>query len=202
MIRKEIIGNPHLPCVIQHTEITGDEATLARLRVYALCAPHLCTGGWGNNGYVMEAAGRQVLAAEKHGRWLAVAADVPFSRLSCGYVGRSDGWTDLADNLKMDWEFDRAPTAMWRLLEKSTCRVASDLHLRSHSVRRFRALSRSIPIARVHPLNGTSKGSSGNGIVHANMLCHWISFPVTMGISTAAASIFSLHMKTRPITAH
>ena len=109
VIRKEIIANPHLPCVIQHTEISGDEATLARLRVYALCAPHLCTGGWRNNGYVMEAAGREVLAAERHGRWLALATDVPFSRLSCGYVGQSDGWTDLADNLQMDWEFDRAP---------------------------------------------------------------------------------------------
>jgi glucoamylase len=109
VVRKEIIANPHLPCVMQHTEITGNEATLARLRIYALCAPRLCTEGWGNNGYVMEAAGRHVLAAEKHGRWLAVAANVPFSRLSCGYVGQSDGWTDLADNLKMDWEFDRAP---------------------------------------------------------------------------------------------
>src|SRR5437016_6222639 len=109
VIRKEIIANPHLPCVIQHTEISGDEATLTRLRVYALCAPHLCTGGWRNNGYVMEAAGREVLAAERHGRWLALATDVPFSRLSCGYVGQSDGWTDLADNLQMDWEFDRAP---------------------------------------------------------------------------------------------
>src|SRR5437764_10836014 len=108
IIRKEIIANPHLPCVIQHTEISGDEATLARLRVYALCAPHLCTGGWRNNGYVMEAAGREVLAAERHGKWLALATDVPFSRLSCGYVGQSDGWTDLADNLQMDWEFDEA----------------------------------------------------------------------------------------------
>src|SRR6185369_2885978 len=24
---------------------------------------------------------------------------------SCGYVGSSDGWTDLADNFQMDWEF-------------------------------------------------------------------------------------------------
>ena len=34
---------------------------------------------------------------------------VPFSRLSCGYVGQSDGWTDLAANYRMEWEFDRAP---------------------------------------------------------------------------------------------
>src|SRR5205085_4084046 len=26
----------------------------------------------------------------------------------CGFVGRSDGWTDLAENYQMDWEFDAA----------------------------------------------------------------------------------------------
>jgi glucoamylase len=74
-----------------------------------LCAPHLEVGGWGNNGYVAQIGGRRVLAAEKNGTWLALAATVPFTRLSCGYVGQSDGWTDLADNFQMDWEFDRAP---------------------------------------------------------------------------------------------
>ena len=29
-------------------------------------------------------------------------------RRSCGYVGASDGWTDLDDNFEMDWEFDSA----------------------------------------------------------------------------------------------
>jgi hypothetical protein len=32
----------------------------------------------------------------------------PFARLSCGYVWRNVGWTDLAEGFKMDWEFDRA----------------------------------------------------------------------------------------------
>lgn len=39
---------------------------------------------------------------------MALGATVPFSRLSCGFVGSSDGWTDLADNFQMDWEFDGA----------------------------------------------------------------------------------------------
>ena len=78
-------------------------------RLYALCAPHLEVGGWGNNGYVARVAGRTVLIAERKGTWLAMAATVPFSRVSCGYVGSSDGWTDLAGNFQMDWEFDQAP---------------------------------------------------------------------------------------------
>ena len=31
-----------------------------------------------------------------------------FSRVSCGFVGASDGWRDLMDNFRMDWEFGSA----------------------------------------------------------------------------------------------
>jgi glucoamylase len=108
IIIKEIICHPHLPCVLQHTRIEGNEEFLTGLKLYVLCAPHLEMGGSGNNAYVIEVGGREVLAAEKKGRWLALEATVPFARASCGYVGRSDGRTDLADNFQMDWEFDQA----------------------------------------------------------------------------------------------
>jgi glucoamylase len=68
-IVKEIITDPHLGCILQHTQITGDETVVSKLRLYTLCAPHL----------------------------------------PCGYVGQSDGWTDIAGNFQMDWEFDCAP---------------------------------------------------------------------------------------------
>ena len=107
-IVKEVLSDPHLPCLLVNTTLSGEESFLERLRLYALCAPHLGMGGWGNNAYVREIAGRKILTAEKDGVWLALAATVPFSRLSCGYVGQSDGWTDLAVDYRMDWEFDRA----------------------------------------------------------------------------------------------
>lgn len=107
-IIKEIIVAPHLPCLVQHTQLEGEDDWLAKLRLYTLCAPHLQGGGWGNNAYVTEALGQEILVAEKGGLWLALAASIPFSRLSCGYVGQSDGWTDLVDDYQMDWEFDRA----------------------------------------------------------------------------------------------
>ena len=108
-IIKEVITDPHLGCILQHTQLTGDEAFISQLRLYALCAPHLQVGGWGNNGSVIEVAGRKILMAQKKGIWLALGGTVNFSRTSCGYVGRSDGWTDLASNFQMDWEFDHAP---------------------------------------------------------------------------------------------
>jgi glucoamylase len=107
-IVKEIIADPQSACILQHVQLTGDESFISGLRLYALCAPHLEVAGWGNNGYVIQLAGRKILLAERKGTWLAMAATVPFSRASCGYVGKSDGWTDLARNFEMDWEFDRA----------------------------------------------------------------------------------------------
>ena len=111
---KENIADPHYPCILQQTTLDGERAVLSRLGLCALCAHHLAGGGWGNNAYVVEVAGRTILTAEKHATWLALGADVPFSRASCGYVGQSDGWTDLADNFqdglgirpRNRWKFD------------------------------------------------------------------------------------------------
>ena len=108
-ISKEVITDPHLPCVLQRTRLTGpDEKFLTTLKLFALCAPHLQVGGYGNTGYVTTANGWRILMACKQGVWLAMTATVPFSRTSCGYVGKSDGWTDLHENFQMDYEFDHA----------------------------------------------------------------------------------------------
>src|SRR5262249_15768143 len=107
-IAKEVIADPHLPCLLQHTVLDGEEAFLRTMRLYVVCAPHLQVGGWGNNARVIEVAGWSVLTAEKGGTWLARGATVPFSRLSCGYVGRSDGATDIRQHKQMEWEFDEA----------------------------------------------------------------------------------------------
>jgi glucoamylase len=108
-ISKEVITDPYLPCLLQHTSLTGpDEGFLKTLQLFVLCAPHLQVGGGGNSGYVTNVNGLRILMACKEGVWLAMLATVPFSRTSCGYVGRSDGWTDLHENFQMDYQFERA----------------------------------------------------------------------------------------------
>ncbi len=109
LIRKEIISDPHLPCILQRTrfEISEDYPS-KELQLYALCAPHLDGGGSGNSAYVGRVGEHDLLVAQKNGTWLAMCATVPFKRLSCGYVGASDGWTDLNENYQMDWEYDTA----------------------------------------------------------------------------------------------
>jgi glucoamylase len=108
-ISKDVITDPHLPCLLQRTRLTGpDDAFLRTLKMYALCAPHLQVGGYGNTGYVTTANGWRILMACKQGVWLAMTATVPFPRMSCGYVGKSDGWTDLHSDFQMDYQFDHA----------------------------------------------------------------------------------------------
>lgn len=128
-IVKEVITDPHLPCLLQHTRLTGDQSVISKLHLYVLCAPHLEVGGWGNSGYVIEAAGRRLLMARKGSTWLALTATVPFSRVSCGFVGRSDGWTDLAENFQMDWEFDRATDGNIALMGELDLAAGADFTL-------------------------------------------------------------------------
>jgi glucoamylase len=107
-IIKEVIADPHHPVVLMRVRLEGDESLLSRMKAYALLAPHLDVGGADNSGSVLDLSGKQVLLATKNGISLVMAASCGFARASCGYVGRSDGWQDLMDNLRMDWQFGSA----------------------------------------------------------------------------------------------
>ncbi len=105
---KEIIAAPTRPCILVRTKFEGDDAFLRTLKAYLLCAPHLELGGRANNAFVVEVSGRELLVAEKENRWIVCGASCRFSRLSCGYVGHSDGYSDLLKNHAMTFEFDEA----------------------------------------------------------------------------------------------
>jgi glucoamylase len=105
---KEIIADPHESCILIDTRLEGDAALLAKLHLYVLLAPHLQVGGWGNNGNAAAIAGHKFLTAHKGAMWLAMGATAPFIQRSCGYVGTTDGWRDLAEHLKMSYQFASA----------------------------------------------------------------------------------------------
>ena len=107
-LTKEIICDPHHSVLLVHGRLEADEELLNKLKVYALLAPHLDCGGAQNNGRAVDVAGYKMLAAWRNEWSLAMGASCGFSRVSCGYVGASDGWRDLKDNFRMDWEFGSA----------------------------------------------------------------------------------------------
>ncbi len=107
-LTKEIIADPARSCVVIRAGLQGNDKFLDQLRMFVYCEPHLGDAGGHNNACIIEDCGRELLAAEKDGTWLVVGASCGFSRLSCGYVGSSDGYSDLAKNGRMALEFDRA----------------------------------------------------------------------------------------------
>jgi len=107
-IEKQIIGDPHLNCLLVHTRFNVMPEWQGRLHLYVLCAPHLQIGGWHNNAVVLHKRGRQALMAYREDKFLTLAATAHFERLSCGYVGVNDGWTDLSNHLTMEYAYDSA----------------------------------------------------------------------------------------------
>ena len=106
---KEIVADPHLSCLLQHTRLEVGAEFSRSLRLFVLCAPHLDGMGWHNNAEVAEVAGRCLLLAHHNHIWMAIGATVPLLHASAGYVGASDGWTDIAAHLRPTLAFASAP---------------------------------------------------------------------------------------------
>lgn len=107
-LTKEVISDPHQSCVLVNAKFVTPPEWQGKLKVFFLVAPHLEVGGAGNSAQKLDVAGRHLLVAWKNSTYMALACDRGFLRSSCGFVGFSDGWQDLNDNFKMDYEFDRA----------------------------------------------------------------------------------------------
>jgi len=106
---KEVITDPHRSVVLIHAKLEiMDESLKGKVKIYALLTPHLGRQGRDNSGRVLEISGLKLLCAERDETHLVMGGSPGFSRTSVGYVGASDGWRDLMDNFRMDWEFNRA----------------------------------------------------------------------------------------------
>jgi glucoamylase len=108
-IIKHVFADPHQSVVLVHTKLeVPDESLRGKLRLYALLAPHIAGFGTGNSGWCSEVGGIKLISAQRKNVHLIMACTTGFSRRSVGYVGYSDGWQDLMDNFKMDWQFESA----------------------------------------------------------------------------------------------
>jgi len=104
-IIKHVLTDPHRSVLLVHTKLEVlDESMRGKLRLYALLAPY----GGSNSGRCAEIGAGKLILAQRENVHIALACSSGFSRRSVGYVGASDGWQDLMDNFKMDWEFRTA----------------------------------------------------------------------------------------------
>src|SRR5947208_5139610 len=106
---KDVLTDPHVSVLLVHTRLeVFDESLHGKLRLYALLAPHLAGFGVGNSAWCFELGDNQLVRAQREDVHLVMACNTGFCRRSVGYVGFSDGWQDLMQNFKMDWEFAAA----------------------------------------------------------------------------------------------
>jgi glucoamylase len=109
LLNKDIITDPHASVVLIHVRLEiHDKKLLEKLRVYALLAPHLKRHGYGNTAWVEDVNAHRFFHIERSGIYATFGCFPDFTRRSVGYVGATDGWRDLKDNFRMDYEFDRA----------------------------------------------------------------------------------------------
>jgi glucoamylase len=108
-IVKDVITDPHSSVLLMRTKLVVNDKDLeGKLKVYALMAPHMKGLGQHNSAWCDEIDGRPLFHAARAESHMTFGGSPQFTRRSVGFVGFSDGWQDLMDNFKMDWEFTRA----------------------------------------------------------------------------------------------
>ena len=107
-ITKEIIADPLRSTVLQKTTFTPKKKGPEQYHVHVLLAPHLNDHGNNNTGWTGEYNGVPMLYAYRDGLCLALSCSNKLLKRSVGFVGKSDGWTDLHLHNKMTWEYEKA----------------------------------------------------------------------------------------------
>lgn len=101
-IEKHIFTDPDRQTLFIRVIFTANEDNITP---YILINPHMKNTGNGDVAYVSD---DYLNAREGFNKYLSLKSTATFIKTSAGFVGESDGWTDLNDNGIMDWEFDWA----------------------------------------------------------------------------------------------
>jgi glucoamylase len=94
----ELLPDPHRDVLLVRFALTGP------YRLAVILAPHLGSTGRDNSAWIDDG----VAYARGGGFALCLAASVRFEYLSCGFVGASDGWQDLAHHGELTYDFRSA----------------------------------------------------------------------------------------------
>ncbi|HCK79877.1 MAG TPA: glucan 1,4-alpha-glucosidase [Candidatus Competibacteraceae bacterium] len=106
-IEKSVFTDPDRQTLFARVKFTAKENNVTP---YILINPHIGNSGRYDVAYVgRDAHGQGYLNARQHqDKFLGLRATARFVKMSAGFEGASDGWTDLNDNGVMDWDYDWA----------------------------------------------------------------------------------------------
>jgi glucoamylase len=105
-IERYVFTDPDRDVVFQHIKITRN---VSGLRFFLLHKPNV--GATPMDDSALASTGQSVAAglyAYQPGQAQALIASIGFKQASAGFTGASDGWTDLHQDLQMDWSYQTA----------------------------------------------------------------------------------------------
>jgi glucoamylase len=94
----ELLPDPLRDVLLVRFALIGD------YRLVFILAPHLGSTGRDNSAWIADGVGH----ARGGGFALCLTASTPLRRMSCGFVGTSDGWQDLASHGELTYAFQSA----------------------------------------------------------------------------------------------
>lgn len=106
-IQKEILADPFRDTILQRIRFKQKKKGKS-YKIFALLAPHINNQGRNNTGWIGEYKGVPMLFAQNGDITLALACSSDWLKRSVGYVGTSDGWTDIHRHKDMKWEYSHA----------------------------------------------------------------------------------------------
>jgi glucoamylase len=98
-IEKHVFTDPDRQALFMRVTFTANEAGITP---YLLVNPHVKNTGTADIAYV---SADSLSARQDEDQYLSIRSSEPFTRTSAGFVGTSDGYSDLADNGRIDWQF-------------------------------------------------------------------------------------------------
>ncbi|MBN3835039.1 glycoside hydrolase family 15 protein [Burkholderia sp. Ac-20344] len=119
-IVKTVFTDPSRNALIERVTFQALNGTrLSDHNLYLLFKPSLDNSGMGNSAYTATAGnGKTMLIANRNTRYSALATSLPWKKqdgvamVSNGFVGKSDGWTDLlggtSPDRQMNWTYSSA----------------------------------------------------------------------------------------------
>jgi glucoamylase len=112
-ITKRIFTDPTRSTLIERVvfQVLQPGKTVKNFNLYVLNHPGIDDAGNNDNSRTVQNGNRVMLVAWKSNKAAsALAASLPWKKVSNGFVGENDGWKDLfgTDDRQMDWTYDAA----------------------------------------------------------------------------------------------
>jgi glucoamylase len=113
-LTKIIFTDPNRNSLVQRVTFTVLDGNIDDYNLYVLYNPAVGNAGDNNSGYTSTYNGRSMLVSTGNGCASAVSCSIPYvsGMVSTGYVGKTDGWTDLLGESNpdhiMNWTYDSA----------------------------------------------------------------------------------------------